>query len=84
MGRALFCLAFGEVTVIILKSVTSPKQSNWLYIRMKHNIHEHQQQQRYNAQYKLPISLKTQWPRATQYIKVRTDEATLSGFHDCH
>lgn len=77
MGRTLFCVAFGEITVIIPKSVTSPKQSNWLYIRMKHNIHEHRQQRRYNAQYELTISLKTQWPRAAQYMKVRTDEATL-------
>lgn len=69
VGWNPFCIAFGEVTVIIVKSVTSQMQSNWLYIRMKHNIHEHQQQQCYNAQYKLTISLKTQWPRATPYIK---------------
>ena len=30
---------FGEVPAIILKAATATKQSKWLYIRMKHNIH---------------------------------------------
>lgn len=34
-------LAFGEVTAVILKAVSTTKQSKWLYIRMKRNVQKH-------------------------------------------